>query len=266
MKRREFLTSSVAAAGLGTLLTGVETKADDAPAAAREYYELKRYHLRRGQTDLWERFYRDAAIPAYNRAGVEKVGVFSVMVGAESPSMWVLMAHKSMDSVVSTGERMAADEEYQKAGAFFMNVPATAPSFIRVKSSLLAAFHGMPKLEVPALGDNNKSRIFELRTYESHNKKANHKKIEMFERGEIAIFRRNGLQPVFFGETLIGENIPNLTYMLVFENQAAHDQNWAKFVADPEWKKLSHTPGYMDSEIVSNISNMLLRPAAFSQI
>jgi len=37
----------------------------------------------------------------------------------------------------------------------------------------------------------------------------------------IAIFRRAGLQPVFFGETLIGAKMPNLTYMLVFENMAA---------------------------------------------
>jgi len=40
----------------------------------------------------------------------------------------------------------------------------------------------------------------ELRTYESHSKKANLKKIEMFNTGEIAIFRRAGLSPVFFAK------------------------------------------------------------------
>ena len=38
------------------------------------------------------------------------------------------------------------------------------------------------------------------------------------------------------------------------------------FSGDPEWKKLSTTPGYTDPEIVSNISNTYLRPAAYSQI
>ena len=124
----------------------------------------------------------------------------------------------------------------------------------------------MPKLEVPTGAYAGASRVFELRTYESHSKKANKKKIEMFNEGEIAIFRRAGLQPVFFGETLIGTRMPNLTYMLVYEDMAARDKHWSAFGADPEWKKLSSTPGYTDPEIVSNISNLFLRPAAYSQI
>jgi len=137
---------------------------------------------------------------------------------------------------------------------------------VRVETSLMVAFEGIPKLEVPAAAKGNQPRIFELRTYESHSKKANKKKIEMFNNGEIAIFRRTGLQPVFFGETLIGAKMPNLTYMLIFENMAAREKNWGAFVSDPEWKKLSTTPGYTDAEIVSNISNIFLRPTAYSQI
>jgi len=112
----------------------------------------------------------------------------------------------------------------------------------------------------------NKPRLFELRTYESHSKKSNQKKIEMFNNGEIAIFRRTGLQPIFFGETLIGTKLPNLAYMLVFENMTAREQNWATFLSDPEWKKLSAMPGYADAELVTNISNIFLRPTAYSQI
>ena len=130
----------------------------------------------------------------------------------------------------------------------------------------MVAFESMPKLEVPAATAEKKPRLFELRTYESHSKKANKKKIEMFNNGEIAIFRRTGLAPVFFGETLVGAKMPNLTYMLAFDDMAAHDKNWGAFVADPEWKKLSSTPGYTDPEIVSNISNLFLRPTAYSQI
>ena len=265
MKRREFLTSSIATAGLGTLLTGANADAQEAlTPGAREFYELRLYHLRRGsQTELFDRFYSEAAIPALNRAGVERVGVFNLAVGPDSPTMYVLLTHKSLESITATADRLATDADYLKAGAEFINAPAINPAYLRVDSSLMAAFAGMSKLEVPALG---KSRIFELRTYESHSKKANKKKIEMFERGEIAIFRRNGVQPVFFGETLIGARLPNLTYMVVFENQAAHDKNWAAFGADPDWAKLRSTPGYADAEIVSNISNVFLRPASYSQI
>ena len=38
------------------------------------------------------------------------------------------------------------------------------------------------------------------------------------------------------------------------------------YQADPEWQKLRATPGLTDPEIVSNISNSILRPLAFSPI
>ncbi len=239
--------------------------ADKGEGTTREFYELRLYHLRRGpKQKLFDEFYRDAAIPAMRRAGLGPVGVFSVMVGPNSPTMYVLIPHKSLDSFATANDRVRSDQEYRKAGAAFINAPATDPAYVRVESSLMAAIEGVPKLEVPAAG--GQSRIFELRTYESHSKQADKKKIEMFNTGELEIFRRTGLQPVFFGETLIGTRMPNLTYMLTFEDMAAREKHWHAFGSDPAWKKLSSTPGYTDPEIVCNISNLFLRPTAYSQI
>ncbi len=86
------------------------------------------------------------------------------------------------------------------------------------------------------------------------------------EMGEIDIFRRCGLTPVFFARTLAGPRMPSLTYMLVHENMAGREKSWDDFRNDPDWKKLSSTPGYSDAEIVSNITTVFLRPAAYSQI
>lgn len=234
-----------------------------------EYYELRRYHLRRGPNQqLVDTYLRLAAVPAWQRAGTGPVGVFTVMIGANSPSIYVLLTHKNLDAFAAVPEQLAADAEYQKAGAAYLNVPATDPAFLGIETSLMRAFDGMPTLELPsgAAQNGRRARIFELRTYESHSEKAARKKIEMFNTGEIAIFRRAGLQPVFFGETLAGRNMPNLTYMLVYDDMAAHDRQWSAFASDPEWKKLSTTPGYTDPEIVTSISNMYLRPTAYSQI
>jgi hypothetical protein len=54
--------------------------------------------------------------------------------------------------------------------------------------------------------------------------------------------------------------------MLGFENSAAREKAWSAFGADDDWKKLRSTPGYTDAEIVTDISNVLLRPAPYSQI
>jgi hypothetical protein len=267
MNRRNFLkTSAVAASGAALAAGGAATAADDDKPAGRQYYELRLYHLRRGpKTELFDRFYRDAAIPALNRAGIERVGVFSVAVGPESPTQYVLLAHPSIESLVTTPQRLAADDQFKEAGADYLNAPASDPAYDRVESSLMAAFKSMPKLEVPAFAVGS-SRLYELRTYESPSLKAGFKKVEMFNRWEISIFRRTGLLPVFFGQTMIGARLPCLTYMLAFENQEAHDKNWSAFGGDAEWKKVSKTPGFTDPEIVSNISNCFLRPASYSQI
>jgi hypothetical protein len=139
-------------------------------------------------------------------------------------------------------------------------------SYFRMESSLLRAFDSIPSIEVPDSSGKRAPRIFELRTYESNNVKASKTKIKMFNDAEIKIFRRSGMLPVFFGETLIGKNLPNLTYMLAYDDWGARDRVWKTFGADPEWQKLRSTPGLTDPEIVSNISNALLRPLPFSPI
>jgi hypothetical protein len=256
------------AATLGSLrASSTATAAEEGTLATRECYELRRYYLRIGpRQKTFDEFFGRAAIPALNRAGISPVGVFNVMFGPEIPTMHVLLPCQSLEGLTRAWHQVEADPEYQKSGADFLDAPASDPAYVRMESSFMAAFEGMPKLEIPAGATGNKPRIFELRTYESAGEKAGRKKIEMFNRGEIAIFRRTGLQPVFFGQTLVGSKLPNLTYMLVFDSLEQRTANWAGFVADPEWKKLSAMPGYANAEVVSNISNIFLGPTPYSQI
>jgi len=71
------------------------------------------------------------------------------------------------------------------------------------------------------------------------------KKIEMFnEGGEIALFDRTGLRPVFFGQTLIGRRQPNLVYMTVHQDMAARENIWEQFGNSEDWKKLRSMPAF----------------------
>src|SRR2546422_1035353 len=87
-----------------------------------------------------------------------------------------------------TASAVTADPEFQKNGAVVLNAPANDPAIMRMENSLMVAFDGMPQVQAPNFGERQKNRIFELRTYESHSKKANRKKIEMFNTAEMAIF------------------------------------------------------------------------------
>lgn len=88
----------------------------------------------------------------------------------------------------------------------------------------------------------------------------------MFIKGEIDIFRRVGPKPVFLGEAIAGTRMPNLTYLLAFNDDKARTDAWGKFGGDPDWKKLRAIPEYEDKKIVSRITNKLLTPATYSQI
>jgi hypothetical protein len=228
----------------------------------REFYELRRYQLEAGpKQKRFEDFCRDAAIPALNRAGIEPVGVFRMAEG-DDPNVYAILPHKSPESFITLTERLGADGRFMDAGADVLSAPKSDPAYLRFESSLLIAFDRHPKLTVPS---QSPSRIFQLRTYESHSIERAQKKIEMFnEGGEIAIFLKVGLNPVFFGEALVGSKLPNLTYMVGFDDEEAMKKAWAGFFDHPDWKKLKADPQYQDT--VSNITNLVLRPAACSQI
>ncbi|RYZ82586.1 MAG: NIPSNAP family containing protein, partial [Proteobacteria bacterium] len=176
--------------------------------------------------------------------------------------LFIVIPYASGEAFLSSETKLMADANYVKAADAYLNAPATDPAYTRIESSLMKSFTGMAKLEAP----EKKSRIFELRRYESASESAGKKKIQMFNESEISVFRRVGLTPVFFGETLIGELRPNLTYMITFDDMDEHDANWKTFGSDAEWKKISSVPEYADAKIVSNITRTFLEPTDFSQI
>jgi NIPSNAP len=189
--------------------------------------------------------------------------VFVEKTARDPVRVYVLAVYPSAEEPVRLWARLAADKEYHQAAREYLAAPASDPVYQRIESSLLVPIAGMPRLEKP---DTSKPRLLNLRIYESHNERAAKKKIEMFNQEELAIFRRVGLTPVFFGETVIGAAMPNLTYMLVFPDDAGREAAWSRFRDDAEWKKLRAIPEYADKEIVSRITNKILSPTAFSEI
>ncbi len=258
MKRRDFLKASVAAS--------VVTTAASAPAAARpgsEYYELRTWSLKAAKQPLLDAYLSRAFLPALKRLGLGPIGVFVEPQPNDEVKLHALIVYSAPDQFTTLSARLAADAEHQKAGAEYLNAKASDPIYSRIESSFMAAIEGVPKLVKP---DATKPRLFNLRIYESHNERAGKKKIEMFNRGELAIFKRTGLTPVLFGETLIGTAMPNLTYLLVFPDDDVRKKAWDTFRADPEWVKLKAVPEYADKEIVLKVTNRLLKPAPYSEL
>lgn len=239
------------------------------PAAPRKpsIFEIRRLQLRNSphmQAQRVADFLRQSYLPALGRSGGAVHGVFSNLIAPQGPFVLLVCGFDSLSAWESAQEKLNADPRYLKD---LEAAEAQGLLYMRMEVSLVRAFSSMPGVETPPVEAQRPPRVFEWRTYESNSPLTLRKKIRMFEEGgEIAIFRRVGLTPVFFGETIVGTNLPNLTYLLAYDNLAAREQNWAKFLADPEWDKLRATPGWSDAEIVSNISNVMLRPLPFSPL
>jgi hypothetical protein len=246
-----------------------QSNASNAPGVGKQrlYYELRRYQLVDGpQKKICDAFFQNALIPAANRAGIAPVGVFNLTVGSGTPAMYVLLPSASLDALVNLEAHLANDAQYMSAGTPFLSAPAVAPAYQRIESQLMIAFEKIPGITLPAATANNAARLFELRTYESPSDLDHKRKVEMMQSGEELIFAKAGFTQVFYGDTLIGGHLPNLTYMLSFENLAARDQHWTAFGTSPDWKAMQANPRYAFEDIVSNISNFILTPAAYSQI
>ncbi len=231
-------------------------------AERRQFYELRRYTIEtQAQRAGFDAFAAEALVPALNRAYVGPVGVFYPAEGL-SP-IYVLLCHRSANYFAGLTAALMQDEEFLALGATFLEAPASKPAYQRMEVQLMLAFEGMPKLETPV---DSPERVFQLRTYESPSVQTGLKKIEMFNQAEIEIFRKTGLNPVFFGQTLAGAKMPNLTYMLGFNGMDECKANWSGFSRDPDWQTLRAMPEYDDKKILCGITNLYLKPASYSQI
>ena len=239
----------------------------NAQSKAPSIYEIRTIHLRNtidNQRSRLTDFLQHAAVPAFARAGIAPCAYFGSMIAEETPFVMTIASYPSLGAMEQQRAKLSADEEYKKALAAYNAQPGL--NYERIDSILGRAFASFPEMIVPTDLAGRPGRIFELRRYESNNATTLAHKIKMFESGEIAIFQRLGMRPVFFAETIVGSRMPNLVYMLSYDDLASREKLWKAFGADPEWQKMRVVPGNTDPEIVSNISNSLLQPLPFSPI
>jgi hypothetical protein len=259
MNRRSFLMSLTA----GGLSMSVPAWAADSKRAIIELRQLKMRNTMDNMRQRTSDYLAKSLVPAVKRAGVQTVGAFTSVVSNDSPYVLLVMNHPNLAAWEATSEKLGADKDLQAAADAYY---AGGVGYTRMEVTLLRGFPSMPNIEIPPVSEGKPSRVFELRTYESNNLRSLARKIRMFDEGEIDLFRKFGMAPVFFGETIAGHNMPNLVYMVGFDDLAARQKAWTAFATSPEWKKMSTQPGVSDAEIVSNISNSLVSPAPYSMI
>jgi hypothetical protein len=231
-----------------------------------QYYEIIEYQGievdRLGELDS---FLEKALIPSLNRMGISNVGALSTEAPVEGKtSLFLLMPLSGPAQVASVLDALGKDDAFLSQGKSYLETNIKKPVYSRMRSELLVAFDCFPKIAVPTQKLAKKERLFELRVYESPTERMGVLKVDMFNSGEVPIFLDCGIQPVFFGQAIIGDRMPNLTYMTVYDNAAHREECWKKFQSHPEWAKLKAVEKYAGA--VSKIQKINLLPRPYSQL
>jgi hypothetical protein len=258
MNRRDFLGAIAASS-----LTGAD--AAQGPASKKPgCYVMHHYRLQLGsQGTRLSDFLSKTYLPAVARAQGGPSLVLEAQVSEHLPLVTVIDAFASVDQVWSLQAKLRADKAFQDGTDAWQAGPDRP--FESLTTELLEAPDFAPEF-TPLNPPPKSPRVFEMRVYQTHTTKELRGLVERFAEAEVKILTRAGSQPMMFGTTLFGNDRPNLTWMLAFDDMGAREKFSAAFSADPEWIALRKQSLERYGQMPSYRRLSLHRPAAYSKI
>jgi hypothetical protein len=228
------------------------------------YYVIQNYLLKQGtQAERLHTFLREGWLPAVGKIDSGPKIVMEAQVAVHTPQVAVIAGAESMEALESARARLEADATYRKAREQWetgVEAPYESYSQTLVRAAGYAA-------DIPAQHEKPKTpRILELRIYHSPTTRQLAALHQRFSTHEIGIFHRCGIYPLLYGETAFGPDMPNLTYLIPFEDLAAREKAWAAFGADPEWVKVRKESIDQSGQLTVMNQISLYRATAYSPV
>ena len=229
----------------------------------RRVFVFEQYMLRNGtQPGRIHDYLSRTAVPAMKRAGMGPVLIMESIAAAHMPQVAVITAYDQIEQMWTARPRLSADPEHRKGLDAWEN--GSEPPFEQLQTTLLEATDYSPP--IAATPRRKVPRIFEVRIYHSPTFRQLRALEERFAGPEIRIYNRVGIKPILYSTTLIGQDMPSLTYVIPFEDLAARERAWAAFAADPEWVKVRKASIDRSGEISNSIGVLLFRATQYSPI
>ena len=258
MNRRSFMGS------LGSIGTLTSMGLAEPAIEKRRVFVLEQYFLKNGtQPGRINDYVSKAALPALSKVHAGPKMVLESLLAPHMPQVAMILGFQSIEELMSVRSKLLTDKDLSKALEEWENHPEQP--YEHFSTALLEATDYCPEV-APEPTPREKPRIFELRTYHSptwRQLKALH---ERFAGPEIKIFHRVGVRPILYTSTMVGPNMPNLTYVIPFDDLAAREKAWNAFGADPEWVKVRKESIDRHGQISSVSQISLYRAAAYSPI
>lgn len=191
------------------------------------FYKLETFQLKAGtQPARMHEWLSNGLLPKLSKIHPGPAMVLEAVIGPHVPHLLLLTGYSSFEEIWNVHSKLGADGEPNASGP--------EPPFESQTVTLLEAASYSPEIVIEK---REKPRVFELRVYHSPTGSQLRALHERFAGAEVKIFHRSGIFPVLYTSTLIGANMPNLTYLIPFDSLAAREKAWDAFGADPEWIK-----------------------------
>lgn len=226
-------------------------------------YELRHYDTEgeRGLRLVTRRF-DEHVLPAFERAGIEPVGFWTVFIGGHNPRLTYVLAWPDLQQREQRWKAFEADAEWGQARA--ETNAAWGGSPIRTITNTI--LQQTPQALTPRR-DNQPSRlaggIFELHSYAFADYAGQAQGVRWFEEQALSLFEKHRMHVMGLWTTYIGIT-PRLTLMLVFENLADRERAWASFHTDPAWPAVEEGLYPQGHPLILHEESCLMRGTEFS--
>ena len=258
MKRRNFIKAAGALSVVSA--TSMASTLAKNQSAKKEIYEWRIYTL----TDdgkLLDSFFENTLFPAYKRKNILSAAfkLFRPKEG-EKDQRHVLFIYPDIETYHRVKKTIWDDKEFRQNAQSFYDTTAPKPVYSMLESYLSEAFDKIPVHRKP---DPSRT-LCEIRIYRSPNEEANQRKVLMFNKDEISIFDKVGINSVLYGEIMAGPRMPALLYLTWYKDEETRSEAWSKFSAHPDWQRISKLPEY--AYTARDNRSIFLSPMPYSQL
>lgn len=136
-------------------------------------------------------------------------------------------------------------------------------SMILFVAAIVLAVGGISMVKTVKAADDQKDRVFELRTYTAPDGKLD-ALLARFRDHTNKIFAKHGMEMIAYWTPTDGAKAKNtLIYVLAFPSREAATKAWKDFMADPEWQA-ARAESEKDGKLTTKVESVFMKPTDFS--
>jgi len=230
---------------------------------ATTFYTLDVYGLEGTQYSRLNDHLRDTYVPALTKIHAGPVLVLEDTAEDVPPQIAVLVGYQSIEQMLKVRAAIEADQALAAATDAWQ-AGEEAP-YQTLATNLLRATDFCPQL-APLDQPPETPRLFQLRVYHTWTRRGHEGLVGRFRDAEVEILARSGGDPILFSEPIAGTDMPNLTWMLAFDDMADFEAFGKAFSADPGWAELRQKSMEEYGRVPNARHVTLMRAAPYSPI